>query len=223
MTTLNPARTVGDLAVQYAGASRVFHRHGLDFCCKGQVSLEDACSEKGLDAASVLEEIRAEVVPDESSFRRWDQEPLEDVLDHVLVNYHEAHRAEVPRLLEMARKVERVHGAKESCPNGLAAHLEFMAEELENHMQKEEQVLFPAIRAGRGNQAVMPIQVMEQEHHDHGANLEKLRKLAHDYVPPVEACGTWRALFLGLEQLEQDVMAHIHLENSVLFPRALRS
>lgn len=218
---LESSMSVGELAVLHAGASRVFHRHGLDYCCGGQVSLSEACAAKNLDADALIKEIQAEA--GEPAFRRWDSEPLYDLLDHILETYHEAHRAEVPRLIEMAKKVERVHAAKETCPKGVASHLERMAVELEMHMQKEEQVLFPMIRGGNGHLASMPVQVMEQEHHDHGANLQKLRSLAHNYEAPAEACGTWRALYLSLDQLERDLMAHIHLENTVLFPRALRS
>ena len=97
-----------------------------------------------------------------------------------------------------------------------------MAEALEEHMQKEEQVLFPMIRGGRGRMARMPVQVLEEEHRDHAQNLARMRELAGDFDPPAEACGTWRALYLGLHELEAEIMQHVHLENHVLFPRALR-
>lgn len=139
----------------------------------------------------------------------------------MLDRYHAGHRAELPRLIQMATKVERVHADKPNCPKGLAAHLQFLADELEGHMQKEEQVLFPMLLAGHGAQAGGPIQVMESEHQEHGRNLAMLRQLAHDFTPPAEACGTWRALYLGLAELECAVMQHIHLENHVLFPRVL--
>jgi regulator of cell morphogenesis and NO signaling len=221
-TALSPAATLADLAVTRAGASRVFHRHGLDFCCNGRISVADACRQAGLDTAALLAEVQAEEAG-EPPLERWDEMPLDTVIEHVLARFHAGHRAEVPRLLEMARKVENVHAQKAACPVGLAAHLQRMAVELESHMQKEEQVLFPLIRAGRGRMAQMPVQVMEQEHRDHGANLAKLRRLATDYAPPEEACNTWRALYLGLAELEAELMEHISLENNLLFPRALRS
>jgi len=155
-------------------------------------------------------------------FERWDARPLGEVIDHVLERFHEPHRRELPRLLAMARKVEEVHAEKPACPRGLAAHLERMAEDMELHMQKEEQVLFPLLRSGRGRMASMPIQVLEQEHRDHGENLERLRELTDGYTPPPEACETWSALYLGLAELERDLMEHIHIENNILFPRALR-
>ncbi len=220
--TLRPDSTLADLATLHAGASRVFHRHGLDFCCHGQVTLGEACARRELALGPLLDELAREFsTPDTST--RWEGKPLPEQIEHVLNHFHAAHRAELPRLLEMARKVERVHADKPSCPRGLAELLEQVGDELESHMQKEEQVLFPLILSGRGRMAAMPIQVMEEEHKDHGRNLERLRERAHGYQPPAEACGTWRALYLGLDELEQQLMLHIHLENNVLFPRALRS
>jgi regulator of cell morphogenesis and NO signaling len=218
----SPAATLAELAVTRPGASRVFHRHALDFCCNGRISIADACARAGLDADALLAELRAEEAG-RPSLSGWGEAPLDALIDHVLARFHEGHRAELPRLLEMASKVERVHGEKASCPIGLADHVKRMADELESHMQKEEQILFPLIRAGRGRMALMPVQVMEQEHRDHGVNLARMRVLATDFVPPEEACNTWRALYLGLAELELEVMEHISLENNVLFPRALRS
>ena len=208
------------IATTRPAASRVFHRHGLDFCCGGKRTLAEACREKGLDAETLALEIEAEEARSTGDVR-WDQRPLEDLVDHILRRYHEPLREELPRLLAMARKVEDVHGDKESCPRGLADHLGRIAEEVEEHLQKEEQILFPAIQAGHGRSLSMPVHVMEQEHEEHGANLRKTRALAHDLVAPEEACTTWRALYLGLADLERDLMDHIHLENDVLFPRAL--
>jgi regulator of cell morphogenesis and NO signaling len=221
VTSMRPSDSLARLATSRAGASRVFMRHGLDFCCKGEVSLAEACLQRGLSDAQVLEEIRREALPDEEVVA-WDERPLTEIVDHVLTRFHEPHRAELPRLLEMARKVERVHAGKPTCPTELAAHLELMAEELELHMQKEEQVLFPMFLAGRGPMAAVPVQVMELEHKDHGENLARMRRLAQEFQPPSEACGTWRALYLGLAELESELMHHIHLENHVLFPLALR-
>lgn len=212
--------TLAALATTWAGASRVFHRYGFDFCCHGQVTLADACAKQRLPLAQVLDEVRAETSRAPAA-TRWDAEPLPRLLEHIVAHFHEGHRRELPRLRQMARRVEQVHGDKPSCPRGLAALLTRIAEELEQHMQKEEQILFPLLRAGHGDRAHAPIRVMEGEHEQHGANLERIRELTDGHRPPPEACGTWRALYLGLAELEADVMQHIHLENHVLFPRAL--
>lgn len=219
--TIQPDQSLGRLASTLSGASRVFHRHGLDFCCGGHVRLGEACAAAGLDAQAVIAEIQDEA-QEPGDFERWDGRPLPEVIDHILERYHEPHRQELPRLIAMARKVEDVHAEKSACPRGLAAHLERVAEEMELHMQKEEQVLFPMLRGGRGRMAAIPIQVMEEEHREHGKNLEHLRELTGDYTPPPDACGTWNALYLGLAELERELMEHIHTENNILFPRALR-
>jgi len=220
--TIDPRTTLADLAVSHAGATRVFHNHGLDFCCHGRIPLAEACATRGLDLDELLRELAEETAP-RTAAEDLAARPLPELIERIEQRFHAGHRAELPRLLAMARKVESVHADKPACPRGLAAHLERMAEELEEHMQKEEQVLFPLIRSGRGSLAGMPIRVMESEHEEHGRNLARLSALAHGYVAPSEACNTWRALYLGLAELESELMEHIHLENNVLFPRALRS
>ncbi len=215
--------TLSDLAVTLPGAVRVFHRHGLDFCCHGRISLADACQKAALDPMGILEELHAEERSEEQPFERWDERPIEELIDHILARFHEKHREDLPPLVAMAQKVERVHADKPTCPRGLGAFLEEVARSLEEHMQKEEQILFPLLRSSRRAQAAMPVQVMELEHEDHGKNLAKLRAMTNDYTPPEEACTTWRALYRNLAELERELMHHIHLENNVLFPRALRS
>ena len=121
----------------------------------------------------------------------------------------------------MATRVEAKHGEKACCPKGLSTHLFAMHELVLEHLMKEEQVLFPLILHGRGRVAAGPVHVMEVEHEGHAHALEVLRRLTDNYEPPDEACITWRALYLGLQQLEEELMLHIHLENNVLFRRAL--
>lgn len=219
--TITEQTAVGELAAAVPQSVRVFQRHGLDFCCHGHVAMAEACRARALDLESLRAELAAEE-PAAEDFERWDERPQAELIEHVLARYHARHRDELPRLLALARKVEGVHAARPDCPRGLAAHLGRMAEELEWHMQKEEQVLFPLLLAGRGRMAGMPIQAMEREHEDHGRNLARLRALAHDYRAPADGCGSWHALYLGLAELERELMQHIHLENNVLFPRALR-
>ena len=214
--------TLGELATAHAAATSVFLRHRLDFCCGGKQTLDEACRTAGIDPATVIAEIVAlsEDVPADSP--RWSERPLPELIDHILTRYHERLRKDLPGLVAAAQRVERVHADKASCPCGLAEHLEQVEAAIADHLEKEEQVLFPALRSGsRGDEVSMPIRVMMQEHDDHGVNLRRLRELASDFDPPAEACGTWRALYAALEELERDLMEHIHLENNVLFPRAL--
>jgi regulator of cell morphogenesis and NO signaling len=212
--------TLADLAVTHPSASRVFHRHGLDFCCHGRRPLAEACAERGLAAEGVMAEIAAEEAsaPD---LPRWDERPLADLVRHIVDYYHERLRAELPELVSLAAKVETRHAEKKSCPRGLREHLEGIHQSVLEHLAKEEQVLFPMIAGGRLMMAAGPISVMEAEHVDHAENLQKTRRLTADLVAPEEACPTWRALYLRLVSFEAELMDHIHLENNVLFRRAL--
>ena len=224
MTTtqpITPSDSLAKLAASRAGASRVFHRYGLDFCCHGSVSLASACAQEQLEVGRVIAEIEAEAGGD-GGIERWSEWPVPELIDRIVAHFHEAHRRELPRLIEMARTVERVHAGKTTRPTGLADHLDLMRDALELHMQKEEQALFPLLRAGHGRMAAAPISVMEREHEDHARHLARLRALTNGHRPPEGACATWRGLYLGLADLERALMEHIHVENNVLFPRALR-
>lgn len=212
--------TLAELAATRPAASRVFRRHRLDFCCGGQRPLTEVCAERALDPHALLQEIDDETVHASDPASMVDAS-VDTIVPHILTRYHEPLRRELPELIAMATKVERVHADKDGCPHGLAAHLELVHADILNHMAKEEQVLFPMILSGAGPRTRGPITVMLHEHDDHGANLKKLRQLASDFVPPEAACTTWRALYLRLEELEGELMDHIALENNVLFPKAL--
>ena len=212
--------TLAELAVIHPGAARVFFHHRLDFCCGGRRTLDDVCRERGLDAASILEEID-NAAPLSADGPRWDRQPLPALIDHIVSTYHARLRRDLPDLIAMARRVEHKHGEKPGCPLGLTALLEGMYADVIDHLQKEEQILFPMIARGVGNRAAGPVQVMEMEHDHHRENLVRLRTVTGDLEPPAAACATWRALYAGLAQLEEELMEHIHLENNVLFPRAL--
>jgi len=217
---INSTQSLADLALSYPGASRIFRQHRLDFCCGGKRSVADACEARKLDPQVILEQIEATQAG--TSNVDWATCSIEQLIDHILVNFHEAHRRELPDLVELAHKVERVHAGKPHVPAGLAEHLREMAVALESHMQKEERALFPAILSGRGAWLQGPTLQMEREHEEHGMKLVRMRELAEDFIAPAQACTSWRALLLRCEQLEADIMAHVHLENHVLFPRALR-
>lgn len=211
--------TLAELAIRRPGAARVFHKHRLDFCCGGRRSLAEACEARGLDPDAVLAEIDAERRTSDDVL--WSERALVDLVEHIIIRFHEPLRPELERLTHLARRVEAVHGDKPTCPHGLAEHLERFREETLEHLEKEERILFPLITTYPDARPHAPISVMLHEHEAHAANLAKIRALTNDLVAPPEACTTWRALYLGLAELERDLMDHIHLENNVLFPRAL--
>lgn len=198
----------------------MFLKHHLDFCCGGRRLLDDVCAEKGLDPGSLITEINNEDAA-AGDLSGWPNRPLNELVDFIEGHYHQRHRADLPEMIAMATKVEKVHAEKATCPRNLAAHLTKMHAAILDHLGKEEQVLFPMLRSGYLEQAHGPIRVMEQEHEDHGENLACLRTLAHDFIAPPESCNTWKALYLRLNRFADELMEHIHLENDVLFPRAL--
>ena len=207
-------QSLGSLAVQIPGATAVFRRLKLDFCCGGQQSLETACASKGIDALAVLTEIRA--LQQQKAAPEAPQ-PAE-LIDHILQRYHEVHRQQLPELIRMARRVEAVHREHPQVPKGLADHLEAMERELLDHMAKEEQILFPLLRQGGHPMVVHPIGAMRHEHVSHGAQLERLAELTQQHQPPAGACNTWQALYAGTARLSDDLIEHIHTENNLLFP-----
>jgi regulator of cell morphogenesis and NO signaling len=168
----------------------------------------------------VLDEIVAEQ-KSHAHLPRWADAPVADLIGHIVGFYHRRLREELPELLTLATKVETRHAEKRSCPRGLRDHLAHVNLAVREHLAKEEQVLFPMILAGRAAMAGAPIHAMEAEHEDHARDLARTRELTADLVAPEEACTTWRALYLRLGALEEELMDHIHLENNVLFPRVL--
>ena len=171
-----------------------------------------------------MEQLEAEVSQPSDHGKNPAKLPPVELADYIVARHHAFLRAELPRLQAMARRVASVHGGH--TPSLLRVYEVFNALflELDGHMMKEEQILFPAIQAMAAGGGAMPldgpIACMLREHEDAGADLARLRELTHDYNPPADACNTYRALFAGLAEFEEDLHRHIHLENHVLFPAA---
>jgi regulator of cell morphogenesis and NO signaling len=211
------ARTVGDIAAAVPGATEVFRRFNLDFCCGGDVALDAAARERGIDIADVeraLDDLNKTEQPASASSLESNE-----LIDHILSRYHETHRRELPELISLSRKVEAVHAAHPNVPSGLADALQHMLGELEVHMKKEELILFPAMRRSSGRGLDVPIAQMRHDHDDHGEELRQIESLTGTFTGPDDACRSWRALYAGLAKLAGDLTEHIHLENNVLFPR----
>lgn len=214
-------QSIGELARDIPGATAVFHAHHLDFCCGGKHSLRDAAAQRGADIDVIiaeLERIRHRPAA-ENSFQQLSDEEL---VEHILERFHDVHREQLPELIRLAQRVERVHGGHPACPSGLAAKLERMRDELEAHMEKEEKILFPMITRDMHPMAFAPIQMMRADHSGHGDALAAVIATAHGLELPPGACNTWRALYNGLAEFQMDLMEHIHLENNVLFDRIER-
>jgi regulator of cell morphogenesis and NO signaling len=219
-TTMTDPTTLAELAVAHPAAARVFYANRLDFCCGGRRPFAEACRERGLDANAVLDEILREESSSEPA-TRWELAPLQLLVDRIVNHYHRRLRVALPNLIRMARRVEERHGDKGSCPIGLAALLEQVHTSVLDHLEKEETILFPALLRHTGTELSRPVYVLESEHEHHRSDLQRIRALTNDLTVPDEACTTWRALYGNLQQLEQELMEHIHLENNILFRRAL--
>ncbi|WP_353152835.1 iron-sulfur cluster repair protein YtfE [Herminiimonas fonticola] len=211
-------QSLGQLARSVVGATRVFNDYQLDFCCGGKYSLRDAAQRKGIDAEEIVQRLaNLQGATDETD---WSAESSETLIDHILLRFHERHRQQLPELIRLARKVEQTHGDRNDCPVGLADHLSEMQQELESHMKKEEQILFPLLLCGQAALIGGPITIMRMEHEQHGDALQHLLALTNDMNLPQAVCSTWRALYFALRVFREDLMEHIHLENNILFENA---
>lgn len=208
-------RPIGDIATSLPGATGVFRKFRLDFCCGGDQRLKDAAAQRGADLAAIEKELTALDLDAESDVPT-DSDAL---IDYILYRYHETHRRQLPELLKLALKVEAVHKAHPRAPHGLADLIEKLIGELEVHMKKEELILFPLMKSGIGRGAGGPIAQMRLDHDDHGALLRRLEEMTGQFMPPEDACRSWRALYAGTAKFIDDIMEHISLENHVLFPR----
>jgi regulator of cell morphogenesis and NO signaling len=230
--TLNLNRTVGELVAERPGRARVFEEYGIDYCCGGQTPFEQACRERELDPDTIAAKLtQADSTQSPLDEPRWTTASLAELCDHIESKHHEFMHREMPRLEAMARKVVAAHGEKYPATKEVLHVFLALKAELDYHLMKEERILFPMIRQLEASTATPqfhcgslsnPISVMEHEHDTAGDALRKLRELTNDYTPPPDACNTWRALLDGLQALEADLHQHIHKENNILFPRAMR-
>jgi regulator of cell morphogenesis and NO signaling len=209
-------RRVGEIAANLPGATGVFRRFGIDFCCHGDVPLDEAAQGRGVDPET-LEAALRELDTNKSSEL---PEDTAELIDHILLRYHEKHRRQLPELVQLARRVEQVHAAKPDVPAGLADILHQALGELEVHMKKEELMIFPAMRRTDGARPLDgPTSMLRDDHSDQGRMLEQITAITDDFTPPDGACGTWRALYAGAAEFKEDLIEHIHIENNILFPR----
>ncbi|WP_101341758.1 iron-sulfur cluster repair di-iron protein [Cereibacter azotoformans] len=206
---------VGEVAARLPGAAGLFRRHGISFCCGGGQSLAEAAGNRNLAPEALLSELQALATAAQG------EAPAETaaLIEHILARYHETHRRELADLIPLAEKVEVVHGDHEEAPHGLMLLLDDMRDEMEDHMQKEEQILFPMMRMGGAPMIFQPIAVMRAEHDSHGEQLRRLEHITRGFAPPEGACRSWHALYAGVRKFADDLVAHMHLENEVLFPR----
>lgn len=226
--------TVAEIVVQNIKSAHIFKKHGIDFCCGGGITVEKACSKNGVDYTILRKEIEA-IGDSPSRAYNYDDWELDFLIDHI-INVHHSYVAEsIPLLLAYANRVAQVHGHHYEEVVKINAFVKEVAQELEAHMKKEEVILFPyvkqLVKARKEGLSIPlphfgtvnnPIQMMFQEHENAGDVFKEIAKLSNNYTPPSEACNTFRALYSKLEEFEQDLHQHIHLENNILFPKAIQ-
>lgn len=215
MTEIAPDTTVAAIATELPGAAELFRRNGISFCCGGDIPLSMAAEQAGLAPAALIADLQAL----ERASRRDAPEETLALITHILARYHAAHREELEWLIPLAQKVERVHGNHPSAPIGLSETLAQLRDELESHMVKEEQVLFPMMRHGGSRMIAHPIAEMRNEHEDEAQHLQTIEHVTRGLTLPEGACRSWTALYTGLRKFTDDLVVHMHLENEVLFPR----
>jgi regulator of cell morphogenesis and NO signaling len=219
--------TVAEIAATVPASVRVFQRHGIDFCCGGSKPIGAACQQRGISFAAMATAIEAAATQRTVGQQDWYRAPLDLLIDHIVTTFHDPLRHELPRLEGMAVTVADVHGAKAAQLRRVESIVRELSVDLRAHMRTEELVLFPAIcameqRLGPPTSIRAPIAVMEHDHYRAGHLLAELRDITDGYAAPRWACATLRALYQGLEELEATMHIHVHLENNVLFARALR-
>ena len=234
--TVMTAKTVRELAVENPTATRVFEKLGIDYCCGGNQSLEQACGRANVSVDLVLDslEIAEETARAAKQERAWQTEPLSELIAHIKNTHHQYTREEVVRLTALLQKVCSVHGKNHPELLDIQATFAGLAQELTTHMMKEEMVLFPYL--ARMEEAVTqkepvlpapfgsvanPVAMMEHEHDSAGNALRAMRKASNEYAAPADACVSYQTLYQALSAFEADLHQHIHLENNILFPRAL--
>jgi regulator of cell morphogenesis and NO signaling len=224
--------TIGEIVARDFRTAAVFEQFRIDFCCGGRRALDDACRAAAADPAEVLEALEAlpSVGGEETDVTQWRPDRL---IDHIVSTHHAYVRSSMPTIQRYLAKLVEVHGARHPELAVVAACFDSLSHELGQHLLKEEHVLFPYIRElaatsveGRHGPSPFgtvqnPIRMMEREHREAADELRIIRELTHGYVAPDDGCATYAACMAELDRFERDLHRHVHLENNVLFPRAV--
>jgi regulator of cell morphogenesis and NO signaling len=227
--------TIGEYVAKDFRTAALFSKYGIDFCCNGNRSIEEACQKKAVTADVLLQEIETVLSLKSDSGIDYNAWPIDLLADYIEKTHHRYVSEKTPILLQFLDKLSRVHGAKH--PELLLINELFKgcAGELAQHMKKEELILFPFIKkmvhATLSDELIElphfetiqnPIAMMMHEHDAEGVRFRKIAELTNNYTPPADGCNTYKVTFAMLEEFEQDLHKHIHLENNILFPKAAK-
>lgn len=226
--------TIGEMVVKDYRKAQVFKKLGIDFCCGGKKTVEEVCRTKGLDVERVKAELDAVSGEAEQNGNNFDNWNLDFLADYIVNTHHDYVRTNVPFITELASKVASVHGKQHPELVKVADIFNRLGKDLRLHLVKEETIVFPFIKGlllnektGKNSPAKAfdsiqtPTQMMELEHEQAGDDLAEIRNLTRDYTLPEDACTSYTVLFKKLQQFENDLFNHVHLENNILFPKAI--
>lgn len=223
--------TVGQLVAESPTRAGIFDEYGIDYCCGGKLTLEEACRRKGIRVTELIDRLQS--INENGSTngeRDWTKTSLADLIEHIVFVYHRPLQQQLSRALPLAEKVATVHGDRHPEMVEVMHIFKTFAAQLELHMHKEEMILFPAIAGiesgrqmsfGCGGGIEMPIGVMTQEHDEAGEALAAMQKLTNNFTPPADACNSFRVLLHLLSEINTEMHWHVHKENNILFPRAI--
>lgn len=227
-------QTVGEIVADDYRAAGVFKKYGLDFCCGGGRSLVDACERKGLDAKTLLKEIE-EIIQENDNQQNYNNWSPSFLIDYIINNHHHFVRTKLPEIKAYAQKVAKVHGKTYPVLNEMLGTFLVLKDEMLSHLDAEERILFPYVKKlckakEKGTKptkelqsgtAAHAIEMMEGEHEEAGALMASLEEMSNGFNPPEDACTTFRVYFKNLKGFQEDLHKHVHLENNILFPKAL--
>lgn len=226
--------TLGQIAAKDLKKAQIFKKYGLDFCCGGKKTVKEACAEKGLDVTKVEQELQQADKIISSRPLPYNDWGLDFLADYIVNTHHSYVSKSLPDIKAYSDKVARVHGNKHGELTRVNELVENISEELTSHMVKEEKILFPYIKnlvlvknnltsltPSQFGTVQNPIRIMEMEHETVGENLAEIREITNNYVLPEDACASYSLLFRLLKEFEDDLHLHIHLENNILFPKAI--
>ena len=227
-------QTIGQIVTEDYRTAGVFKKFGLDFCCGGKRTVAEACEKNGVDMEELKKELASldSQTSDDHNYSSWSPDFL---IDYIVNTHHNFVRTKLPEIETYANKVAKVHGSRNEELNEIRYEFMMLKDELLNHLEKEEQLLFPYIKAmvscEREGDAIgekphfdsveNPVKMMEEEHDEAGGSMAKIQRLSNNFTPPEDACATYRVLFQNLEGFQDDLHKHVHLENNILFPKAL--
>jgi regulator of cell morphogenesis and NO signaling len=237
METLNrnSQKQIGQFVAEDFRTASIFNTYGIDFCCKGHRTIEEVCDKNGIDSNELLDKLKTVINSKKDQTIDYKSWPLDLLVEYIEKKHHRYIEEKTPILRQFLEKLCKVHGERHPELFEIKDLFLGCSGELASHMKKEELILFPFIKkmmkAKLENNGLQsppfgtvenPIAMMMEEHDNEGERFRKIAELTNNYMPPADACNTYKVTFAMLQEFEQDLHVHIHLENNILFPEAIK-